>query len=233
MSKDNNAALWASRVTKLKEKVEAGEERLEMTSATTSQLIAEEAPDTKIAEAKRDAQAADIDLTHLRRALMDAQLALEGAKDAEEVEGVRTRAARIKKIQSRRGKSLEEAEGYFKQFIDKIEESEQLAHQLHLAAGGCRTVGDELNKRHGPMAAWLVTRLIEVMPTAEHAIGATVANHVHARQQFAGKAFADLQSDYNEMFQQFHAPKVEKVRIPKEKSIYDFAMSGEEEEAAA
>jgi len=35
------------------------------------------------------------------------------------------------------------------------------------------------------------------------------------------------------MFQQFHAPKVEKVRIPKEKSIYDFAMSGEEEEAAA
>ena len=146
MSKDNNAALWASRVTKLKEKVEAGEERLEMTSATTSQLIAEEAPDTKIAEAKRDAQAADIDLTHLRRALMDAQLALEGAKDAEEVEGVRTRAARIKKIQSRRGKSLEEAEGYFKQFIDKIEESEQLAHQLHLAADGARTVCDELNK---------------------------------------------------------------------------------------
>ena len=43
MSKDNNAALWASRVTKLKEKVEAGEERLEQSNSTASQLIAEEA----------------------------------------------------------------------------------------------------------------------------------------------------------------------------------------------
>ena len=130
MSKDNNVALWASRITTLKEKVEAGEERLEQANSAAARLIAEEAPETKIAEAKRDAQAADIDLTHLRRALLDAQLALEGAKDAEEVEGVRTRAGRIKKIQSRREKAMEDAEGYFKQFMDKIEESEKLAVQL-------------------------------------------------------------------------------------------------------
>ena len=207
MSKDNNVALWASRITTLKEKVEAGEERLEQANSAAARLIAEEAPETKIAEAKRDAQAADIDLTHLRRALLDAQLALEGAKDAEEVEGVRTRAGRIKKIQSRREKAMEDAEGYFKQFMDKIEESEKLAVQLHQAAGGCRTVGNDLNKRHGPMASWMITRILEALPASEIAIGQTIANHVHARQQMAGKSFADLQSDYAEMFKLFHAPK--------------------------
>jgi hypothetical protein len=231
MSKDDKAALWAPRVTKLKEKVEAGEERLEMTNAAASQLIAEEASDTNIAEAKRDAQAADVDLTHLRRALVDAQQALEEAKAAEEVEGVRTRAAHIKKLQSRRAKLLEEAEIAFKQFIAKIEDSERLAVQLHQAAGGCRTVGEALNNRYGPMAGWFITRLLEVIPVSEHAIGQTVANLNHARQQFEGKAFADLQSDYAEMFRLFHNPKVEKVRPPKEKSIHNLAM--EEAEAAA
>jgi hypothetical protein len=232
MSKDNNATLWASRVTILKDKVEAGEERLEQVNAAASQLIAEEAPETKIADTKRDAQAADIDLTHLRRALMDAQLALEGAREAEETEGVKTRASHIKKLQSRRERVLDEAGGYFKQFMDKIADSEKLAIQIHQAAGGCRTVGDDLNKRHGPIAAWMITRIVEALPTAEQAIGATIANHNHAKQQMAGKALADLQPDYTLMFRQYHTPKVEKVHVPKEKSIYDFAMDGEEEEAA-
>jgi hypothetical protein len=80
------------------------------------------------------------------------------------------------------------------------------------------------------MAVWLITRIIEVMPAAEQAIGQTIANLNHARQQMADKGFADLQSDYCEMFKLFHSPKVEKVHVPKEKSIHDRAM---EEEAAA
>ena len=86
---------------------------------------------------------------------MDAQAALEAAKDAEKAEGVRTRAASIKKLQTRRAKSLEEAETAFNRYIDKIVDSERSVVQMHQAAGGCRTVGDALNQRHGPMGAWM------------------------------------------------------------------------------
>jgi len=209
MSKDNNATLCASRVEKLKDKVTAGEKRVDLTSTAVSQLIVEEAPEHKIVGAKRDAEAAMLDLGHLTSALATTQAALVNAEAAEKVEGVKTRAGRIKKLQARRAKSLEKAEAAFKLFIDKIVVSERLAIQLHQASGGCRTVGDALNQRHGPMGAWMVTRFVEVLPGAEQGISQTIANHVHARQQFEGKSLSDTQGNYAEMFQIFHAPKDE------------------------
>ena len=55
----------------------------------------------------------------------------------------------------------------------------------------------------------LVTRFVEVLPGAEQGISQTIANHVHARQQFEGKSLSDTQNDYAEMFRNFHAPKDE------------------------
>jgi chromosome segregation ATPase len=203
----DKAVLWDTRVEKLEGQVSDGEARLEDTIPVVSRLIAEEAPEIKIAEARRDADAAEKDLQYLSRALIDARQALIEAREVQAVDALKDRGARVKKFQKQRAKVLEEAEALFTQFTEKLEESENLALELHTAAGGCRVVGDEINNRHGPLSTWLILKLLDVMPAAEVRLGQAVANHQHGRRQMEGKSLVDLQPDYAEMFLKFFAEK--------------------------
>jgi hypothetical protein len=63
--------------------------------ATASSLIAEGAEAEKISRAKADYQAADIDLSHLRRALDTAKLELDAAKEEQAVDVIKQNGDKI------------------------------------------------------------------------------------------------------------------------------------------
>jgi len=199
--------VWQARLTKLEEKIEAGEKRLAQMEAAASSLIAEGAETAKINRAKADYQAAEIDLAHLRRGLETAKLELDAAKEEQEADVIRQKGDRVSRLQKRRAKLLRAAEGDFHEFLDKLASAEALAVEIHDAGSGCRQLGDAVNNRHGPICTWLVLRLLDIMPIAEAHIGAAIANHQAAREQMGNKDLIDLQPDYAEMFKRFHAEK--------------------------
>ena len=203
----DDKAHWAARVEQLDMDVLEGEKRLEALVKAVSGLIAEDADSKKIAAAKRVADEAHRDLGHLRGALGEAQLRHRKELEAQEIEVLRQRADKIEKFQRKHSKLLAEADATYRTFLGLLEETDDCARDIHVAAAGCRTVGEALNSRHGSLVTWLIVRLLHTIPITEVHIGNAVANHRAGKAQIGDKGLVDFQPDFAEMFRQFHAEK--------------------------
>jgi len=195
--------VWNANIGKLEEKIAAGEERLEHTVSVVSGLIAEDAAQKKINDAKRDAEAAEIDLKHLINALVNAREELEDARLKQIRDTLLKRADKIDRLQEQRNVLLSDAEDHFFLYIEAIEASEKLAKEIHQTGAGCRPMQEAVNQRHGGIIAWCISHLIQALPIAEVHIGQVAANHNHARQQIADKGLPDTQADFHEIFYDF------------------------------
>jgi hypothetical protein len=205
MSDVDEAEIWAERVAVLEAKIEVGQPRLERTVSQASGLIAGGADDDKIQRARADAQAAEVDLEYLRKGLETAQRELSDAKAAAAVDVIKAKGDRVGRLQKRRAKVLRDADASFSEFLKHPQHAETLAQDIHQAGSGCRTLGLAVNERHGPVVTWLTVRLLEGFPAAAALMGQVIPNHMQGRQEMEGKALADLQPDYAEMFKDFHA----------------------------
>jgi len=175
-----------------------------------SNLILNEASQKEIAAAKKRYWEADEHLGALKKASEEADRRLATARTDQELEGLKGNLKKIASLSKKRASALDEADTLFIKFLEKLDEADDAARDIHIAGNGVPALGAAINQRYRRLGGYIAIKLLEYFGHSEFKEGFAggISNRSQGVTQYMGKTLKDLDANYEEMYREKHKQRL-------------------------